>query len=154
MSTLRILDRVPSARVVCSAQLPKHRLKFHKKGRDHSAKCDAEYSNDAQDYLLGVVFDIAIADKSVLDRQEGLGNGYEEKLVSVFTEDGTCLTAMTYYATHIDPALKPYAWYKEHVLRGAREHGLPAEYIQIIAAVEVMPDPDQSRHEKELSIYR
>ena len=154
MSIPRLTERVPSAHAVAVARLQKHRLKFHKKGKDNSGKGDAECTNDKNDVVYGVVFEIAASEKPELDRHEGLSNGYEEKSVSICTRDGKELIAFTYYATNIEPELKPYEWYKEHVIRGAREHGLPADYINILLAVEVMPDPDQSRHERELAIYR
>ena len=154
MSTPRLTDRVPSARAVAVARLHKHKLKFHKKSKDDSGKCDAECTNEEKDVVYGVVFEIAASEKPELDRKEGLKNGYDEKCVLIYTQDGEELNAVTYYATSIDPKLKPYEWYKEHVVRGAREHGLPAEYINTISAVETLPDPDKSRHARELSIYR
>jgi cation transport regulator ChaC len=154
MSTPRLKERVPSARAIAVARLHKHRLKFHKKSKDNSGKCDAECTNDEKDVVYGVVFEIAASEKPELDKHEGLKNGYEEKSVSVNTDDGKELKAVTYYATNVDSKLKPYEWYKEHVIRGAHEHGLPAKYISTISAVEAMPDPDKSRHERELSIYR
>jgi len=154
MSTPRLRARVPSARPLAVAQLPAHRLMFHKKGSDDSAKCDAAWTNDQGDAVCGTVFEIAASEKPELDRHEGLRNGYEDKPVSVFTADGWTLDAYAYYATHIDAALKPYEWYKEHVVRGALEHGLPMAYSRIISAVEAIPDPDLSRHRRELSIYR
>lgn len=153
MSTPRLMDRVPLARAVAVGQLQKHRLRFHKKSKDNSGKCDAECTNNENDVVYGVVFEIATSEKPELDRKEGLGNGYKEKTVSVYAQDGRELEAVTYYATSTDPKLKPYEWYKEHVVRGAREHGLPAEYVNTIEAAEAMLDPDYSRHEKELSIY-
>lgn len=154
MSTPRLTDRVPSARAVTVARLHKHKLKFHKKSKYGSGKCDAEFTNDAEDVVYGVVFQISAAEKPELDRKEGLRNGYEEKNVSVIAQNGETLDAVTYYATSTDSSLKPYDWYKEHVIRGAREHGLPPEYIATIDAINSMPDPDNKRHEKELSIYR
>jgi len=153
MSTPRLRARVPSASAVTVARLDKHILKFHKKGKDQSGKCDVAYTNNETDVVFGVVFEIAESEKPVLDKHEGLKIGYEEKSVAVFTEDGKELEAFSYYATNIDPSLNPYAWYREHVIRGAHEHGLPAEYTSIISAVASMPDLDQIRHEKELSIY-
>lgn len=153
MSTPRLTNRVPSARVVSIAQLRLHRLKFHKKSRDGSGKCDVEYTSNANDLVYGVVFQISASEKKELDRKEGLGNGYKEKTVSVITQNGEILETVTYYATSIDSTLKPYDWYKEHVLRGAREHGLPPGYIASIEAVNAIADPDKSRYEKELSIY-
>jgi hypothetical protein len=64
------------------------------------------------------------------------------------------LEAFTYYATNIDPDLKPLDWYKEHVIRGARENELPIEYIRTIEAVDFVEDSDVERHDEELSIYR
>lgn len=153
MSTPRIRSRVSSARIMTGVRLYRHRLKFHKRSRDNSGKCDAEFTNNENDIVHGVVFEIAVAEKPVLDSYEGLGIGYREQRVSVYTGEGDRLDAFTYLAINIDPELKPYEWYKEHVIRGAREHGLPADYIHAITAIESVPDPDSFRHELELSIY-
>ena len=59
-----------------------------------------------------------------------------------------------YYATDIDPSLRPYHWYKRHVLIGARENNLPAEYIEHIEAIEAIDDPDKQRCSREIAIYR
>jgi len=153
MSTRRLAARTPSARRVCTARLDGHRLRFHKKGRDGSAKCDAEQSKDGDGYVYGVVFEIAVAEKGILDEHEGLGRGYGEKLVSVVTGPGHPLAALTYFATHIDSDLRPYHWYKEHVVRGASEHNLPSDYIRAIQAVDSIADSDVQKHQEELSIY-
>lgn len=154
MSTPRLTDRVHSARAVTIAQLHKHKLKFHKKSKkDGSAKCDAEYTNNVKDVVYGVVFQILASEKPELDKQEGKGAGYEEKIVSVITQNGETLDVVTYYATNIDPLIMPYDWYKEHVIRGARENGLPSEYIATIDAINSIPDPNTERHKRELSIY-
>ncbi len=153
MSTPRLRARVPSARAVSLAWLTGHRLRFHKQGRDASGKCDAEYTGNAADVVHGVLFEIAAADKPALDGAEGTGQGYDEKPVVVRTDDGREVPAFTYLATRTDSRLKPYAWYKAHVLRGAREHGLPAHYVATIQAVEAVPDPDSSRSDRELSVY-
>ena len=153
MSSLRLKDRISSARAITAGRLEKHRLCFHKLSTDKSGKCDAEFTNNEKDIVYGIIFEIATSDKSELDKKEGLGKGYEEKHVSVYSVDGEELNAVTYYATKIDPNLKPYEWYKEHVIRGAREHGLPEEYIKAIERVEAISDSDKARHEKELFIY-
>ena len=119
MSTPRIASRLGFVRKIAVASLVEHRLQFHKRSDDGSAKCDILLTDNAEDRVIGVVFNIALAEKRVLDRYEGLGFGYEEKMVRLRTTDGTTLEATTYYATRIDPGLKPYAWYREHVARGA-----------------------------------
>jgi gamma-glutamylcyclotransferase len=154
MSTPRLARRIPSARAVAVASLQEHELRFHKvSGKDGSAKCDIVPTGKKSDFVHGVVFRIEAAEKPELDRQEGLGNGYEGKRVRVLTRDGETLEAATYYATRTRPGLKPYGWYKEHVLRGAREHGLPVAYVHAIERVDAVLDPDSARHARELSIY-
>ncbi|WP_350034983.1 gamma-glutamylcyclotransferase [Marinobacter salarius] len=102
--------------------------------------------------MTGVVYEIDDSEKPDLDRHEALGFGYDEKQVELKTEQGT-LRAWMYYATRINNSLKPFHWYKDHVLIGARENGLPADYIAQIEAVESIDDPKPERHARELSIY-
>jgi hypothetical protein len=128
-------------------------LRFHKQSVDGSAKCDIELTNVPGDVVHGVVFQLLAVEKTLLDEKEGLGKGYEEKRVSVMADNGETFEAVTYYAINIDASLRPYHWYLEHVLRGAREHRLPLDYIHAIEAVDTVTDPDQNRHIKELSIY-
>lgn len=138
---------------MCSAWLTGHSLCFHKKGADGSAKCDIRYTGDNVDIVHGVLFEISAKDKSILDGYEGLGHGYDEKRVETIRPDGEVIIAATYYATRIDTSLKPYHWYKEHVLRGAREHSLPENHIAAIEAVDSITDPNHDNHLFELSIY-
>ena len=154
MSTPRISRRISSAAVLSTAYLPGHILRFHKKSVDGSAKCDIEHTRTPADIVHGVVFRISRKEKHVLDHYEGLGNGYEDKQVTIYLDGGEPVAVTTYYATHIDASLKPYHWYKEHVLRGAREHALPAGHIRAIEAVESIADPNAANHAAELSIYR
>ncbi|MDZ7662079.1 gamma-glutamylcyclotransferase family protein [Thiohalophilus sp.] len=155
MSTRRIQARAPSATKLNTARLEGHRLAFHKiSDNDDTAKCDACETGDETDCVHGVVFTLSEQDKPALDRAEGLGRGYAEKVVRVSLTDGDVVEAITYYAIRIDPGLKPLDWYKSHVLRGAREHGLPEAYIRAIETVEHIEDCDGERRERELAIYR
>ena len=155
MSTRRLQERIPSARKLCVAELGAHRLLFHKISRvDGSAKCDALYTGNGNDCVVGVVYELQEPDKAALDNIEGSGHGYREKQVLICNTGGENLTAFTYYATEINASLRPYSWYKEHVLAGAREHNLPQEYIAGINKVVSVDDPDQNRHEEEMAIYR
>ena len=154
MSPKRLLQRVPSAVVIGVAILPGHRLAFHKVGRDGSAKCDAALTNAAADRVHGVIYRIDSGHKLGLDAREGLGCGYEQKTVEVQLRDHRQSSAFLYYATHIDASLRPFTWYREHVLRGAREHALPGHYIAAIHAVDAVDDPDPERHKLETAIYR
>ncbi|MFC1844254.1 gamma-glutamylcyclotransferase family protein [Thermodesulfobacteriota bacterium] len=153
MSSLRLLERAPSATFLSIATLKEYRLLFHKKSKDGSGKCDAEDTAEQNDYVMGVVFAMSAADKEELDRKECHGFGYKEKTVTVTLENGDRIEASTYFAVETDASLTPYSWYKEHVLRGARENNLPHEYISNIEEIESLPDPDMDRHTRELAIY-
>ncbi len=154
MATHRLLQRLPGARHIDIGILTRHQLSFRKKDdAGLSAKCDIELTGDAGDEVIGIIYNISNADKQTLDQIEGLGRGYDEKLVEIRTPLGQVLSAVTYYAIEIDHSLIPYHWYKQHVLRGAIEHGLPVEYISKIESIESQEDPDQQRSHRELSIY-
>lgn len=149
MSLRRLQARVPTARRLGVAVLPQHALRFHKAGRDGSAKCDAFHTADMADAIHGVLFDIDSAGKAVLDQVEGLGAGYDEKLVTL-----ACGTAaFTYVATHIDETLLPFHWYKQHVLVGALEARLPADYVSLIERHPATDDPETVRHAREIAIH-
>lgn len=153
LSVARLQQRVPSCRLITTGLLRCHCLVFHKIGRDGSAKCDAYYTGKQQDYTFGAVYKIDPSHKSRLDQAEGLGNGYETKHVTVQTETGAEISSFLYSATAIDPTIKPFHWYKEHVLRGMCEHDFPPHYLAGAEAVESIIDNDIARTERELQIY-
>lgn len=53
----------------------------------------------------------------------------------------------TYVAdeTAVDESLRPYSWYNEFVVKEARQHPLPDEYIAQLEIVEADADPDAER---------
>lgn len=149
----RLKGRVPSARVVTVASLAGYALKFHKRSRlDGSGKADAYKTDRASDVVWGVVYEIDPTEKPNLDKAEGLGAGYDEKAVTVKSADGTDIVALVYVATDIDPDLVPYGWYKAHVVRGARQHGLPEEYVKRIEMQASSDDLKQDRVRRERSV--
>ncbi len=154
MSLSRLRERVPSAEILGCFTLNNHDLRFHKSSKDGSGKCDAFFTSDSDSVIYGVLFRIDPAEKSALDRAEGLGYGYETKEVTVTARDGTSVTAITYVATKIDKNLKPYSWYVNHVLIGAKESSLPQDYIDSrITSVEAVEDYDRDRDAKQRAIY-
>jgi len=153
MSSRRLRQRVPSARPAGTAALAGHRLAWHKKGRDGSGKCDIHLT-DGDDLVYGVVYRIDPADKPRLDRAEGLGWGYQQKDIPVrLLRASETLIAFTYYAIRVDPAYIPYDWYRDHVLIGAREHGLPEPYIRQLENVPAFEDPDRRRERSERDVH-
>lgn len=136
MSIERLSDRAQSAKLVTVAILDKHELKFHKVSKDGSGKCDAAETHQDDHSVIGVVFEISSElEEGKLDLKEG--SGYKKKIVEVKPiKGGEPIKAIMYYAIDTDSTLKPYREYKEHVLRGAKENGLPDEYIKKIASIE------------------
>ena len=83
MSTSRMLKRVPSAEVITVGSLNNHKLKFHKVSKDGSSKCNIFETLVSTDVVYGVIYEINESEKASLDHAEGLGLGYEQKLVKV-----------------------------------------------------------------------
>jgi len=149
---LQAKKRCPSAKPMGMTELRGHALKWHKQSKDGSGKCDiVEATGDPQAFVLGVLYEIAPEEKDALDRAEGLGHGYEEIDIKVL-RDGALLTAKAYRATNVDPALKPYIWYRSLVVAGAREHELSPDYITRLEAVPACDDPDRARHEENMRL--
>ncbi len=153
LSSARLLQRLPLAEVHCVATLGGHRLCWRKNGRDQSGKCDIHQTGDHADLVYGVVYQVSAEDRVRLDEIETHGFGYERREVAVQTLDGRLLDVFTYYAIDINYTQQPYHWYKEHVLRGALEHGFPPHYVEEIRAMPSIDDRDGERHRRELAIY-
>ncbi len=153
LATHRLLRRIPEAQLHHVATLNRHRLVWHKNDSGQSGKCDIQETGNHADQVYGVVYQISQTDKEALDYYEGHGFGYLSKHIDIMTLSGDSLQALTYYAIDIDIIQQPYHWYKEHVLRGAREHNFPADYIAMIEAQESIDDHDEERVQHELEIY-
>ena len=71
------------------------------------------------------------AERAKLDEVEGVGDGYEHSIVTVINEKGRRQKVLAYLAAteYIDDSLNPSGKYKDQVLAGASEHGLPSEYV-------------------------
>lgn len=144
----RLARRVPSSRILDTAVLEGWSLRFHKRGEDGSGKCDVVRAAGAGDRVHGAVYRMDAREQECLDAAEG--PGYEPLRLRL---DGHG-TVFLYVALpcHIDGGLKPFSWYKSLVLHGARHHALPEPYVQRIAEVEAVPDPDPERHARHRAI--
>ena len=155
---LRVDCRAPSAEVIGPAVLNGYRVTFHKCSTDGSGKCTIEKSESHKVY--GVLFKINTEDKCKLDKAEGAGpnGGYtkENFKVELCNAKGKeCKNVKTYVAkcNYIDRTLKPYTWYKQHVLVGAIEQKLPPCYIDYLMGIEAKEHCDKEKEKCELSIY-
>ncbi len=145
---LRLLQRVRSVKLLGIVRLPERTVIFHKRSVDHSAKCDL-VEESALVSAYGALYTFLASERAALDAAEGFGAGYSESYLEVSLQ-GRSYEPFFYTAssTHIDPDLRPYHWYKALVLAGARYHHFPSVYINKLAAVESISDPDPLRAKK------
>jgi gamma-glutamylcyclotransferase (GGCT)/AIG2-like uncharacterized protein YtfP len=153
VARLRHPARAPHAELVETATLAGHRLLFHKRGRDGSAKADAfaVAAGEAAAVVHGVLYRITAGCRDGLDRVEGVGRGYRAVEIEVKTASGAGREALTYLAEppHIEPGLLPFDWYRDLVLAGALENRLAAAYVRRIEAVRVAMDTSPQRAARE-----
>lgn len=138
VSRIREAKRAPGAQFLGVAVLRDHGLRWHKRGKDGSGKCDVVSA--AGETVYGVLFSIPPAERMGLDKEEGLGSHYRAVEVSVLQE-GKEVVAFAYVALpdKIKPGLRPTKEYKGFVVNGAKEHFLPEDYV---AALESTPTHD------------
>ncbi len=142
LRTRRLAARTGEAVPRGRATLPGHVLRFHKISTDGTGKANAHATGQPGDRVIGALFEVTAGGRAELDKSEG---GYERVVVRVEREDGTPVDAFTYLAKRerIDDGLRPSAAYRETVLDGALEQGLPADYIdRILRLVPVVDLPE------------
>lgn len=141
----RMQARVPSARVLVRGHLDKHDLLFHKRGCDGSGKCNILHTGRHTDRVHGCIYTMSAAERPQLDAVEV--PDYQAVPVDVTTAGGA-IRAFTYLAPPetVDDSLVPFDWYLALVVVGARQHGLPEDYVARLATVAAVADPDPERN--------
>ena len=140
-------SRAPSAVACGVAEVRGFVVRFHKIGRDGSGKCTL-IDAGAEVAAYGVLYEVAEADGERLDRVEGVHTGgYARRAVQLRLSDGRTTEAMTYVAgdEYVDATRLPFDWYRDLVVAGAIEHGLPAGYVEELEQVPAASDPDVAR---------
>ena len=143
---LQAADRCPDAKVISTGHILEHALKFNKRSADGSGKANACRTGEPTDIVYGVLFEFGGASRSQLAKAEGVGKGYQECGVNVILKDRK-VTAISFLADPdaMQDGLKPYDWYLDMLVAGAREHNLPVEYIEALAQTEFLKDMDENR---------
>jgi gamma-glutamylcyclotransferase (GGCT)/AIG2-like uncharacterized protein YtfP len=136
----RMRERVPSARREAVAFLDHHRLVCNKRGSDGSAK--ANLVPAAGHRVWGVLYRIEGAELPLLDQLE---SGYARVVVEVRTASGEARLASTYRSDRITEDPVPFDWYRGMILEGAREQGLPEQYLALLEALPAKPDGQARR---------
>ena len=144
----RLKSLAPSSKRLHIATLPEYRLAFDKVSSDGSGKCHIKKTGVQTDVVYGALYMLEAKDWPALDARE---IGYRRVEVKVTTSDGDCI-ATTYVAETVDASLKPFDWYVGYVIAGAKEIGLPADYLDQINAIEMQEDTDLERSAKHKAV--
>ena len=121
----RLRARAPSARVVDAARLAGFALTLDKRSLDGSGKVNL--ARDASAHVWGVVFELAEPELAGLD---GFEPGYARIAVPVTLRGGGAREAQTYLCEQREDGLCAAPAYLALILAGAREHQLPADWIE------------------------
>ncbi|MDX1946036.1 MAG: gamma-glutamylcyclotransferase family protein [Pirellulaceae bacterium] len=115
------------------ARLPNYRLTFNMLGEDGQVYANIVTPGDG---VVGVIYRCGREALEKLDRFE---RGYERQKVLVIDGQGLQWGAMAYLARphRVTSPGRPSAEYLQKILTGAREHGLPEEYVQAIETLAV-----------------
>jgi len=140
-------ERCPESRIVGLALLRDHRLTFPLHSEPWGGGADGlEHAHGG--LVWGVLYELSETDLGSLDRYEGWKgpgdhhNLYDRDMVTVEltrADDGSVprrVRATTYFARTLNPT-PPSRRYMDTLIRGARYHRLPPEYVEWLESVEV-----------------
>jgi gamma-glutamylcyclotransferase len=92
------------------------------------------------------VFKLSQGQFVILDQFEGCGRGYESFWLDLLVDgrEQAVLTYLTPSHWRLDNG-RPYDWYRDLVLAGARFHQFPPDVIERLETMPAQPDPDRQR---------
>ncbi|MCZ4273542.1 gamma-glutamylcyclotransferase family protein [Maritalea porphyrae] len=152
----RLQNRCASAKPVAIASVSGHAINYGMVADDDhgaSGKMAMFRTENGNDQVHGVVYEMAISEAPVLDKFEGLDwdrpmKYTREPNLLVETPTGEKLQTVTYMVEpHPNPP-HPYHWYWALCLSGAIENGLPLHHQEMLAQHPYMPDPHEVREGK------
>merc|ERR1711990_1151446 len=125
----------PSAVFKAIARLPAHRLEFNYFSRRWQGAAATIVEADNEE-VWGVLWELSIEHLTTLDAQEGVPTVYNRKTVTVEVDGGE-EEAFTYFLVKpVEEDRRPSAVYLDVIVRGAKENGLPEEYIEKLQSIE------------------
>jgi cation transport regulator ChaC len=99
----------------------------------------ANIISDKEKEVIGVLYKLTDKQLLILDDYEGvLSNQYKRDSVNVRDEKKQSIKAITYIATDCGSVLKPYRWYLDYLIRGAKQHNFPEEYQKMLQDLETV----------------
>jgi gamma-glutamylcyclotransferase (GGCT)/AIG2-like uncharacterized protein YtfP len=133
MGTAAMSEARPGHRCLGAAELPEHRLAFTRRSlRTGSGVADVLPAPGER--VWGALYELDAAGLAAIDAKEGRGWAYERRTVHVLLA-GARLAAFAYAVISPDAAhVQPSREYLQALLAGARERGLPADYVAALGA--------------------
>ncbi|MFT7162989.1 MAG: gamma-glutamylcyclotransferase [Bacteroidia bacterium] len=149
----RIINRTKSAIVIDTHRLNGFKIVFNKKSADGSAKANIVETKDISDFVWGVIHKIGITEKSILDKYEGLGNGYDyiNFILSIEGEEKMIHSYIARSEQFLEEG-KPYDWYLNFVIAGTIENNFPENYVNDLKLVESKKDLNEKRAKQNLAV--
>jgi gamma-glutamylcyclotransferase len=129
MSTKRLQARIPEARAIGRGRLHGWVMLCNKSGLDGSAKANIEAAEGS--LVWGVIFCLPESRLPVLDEYEG---GYHRHPVEVLDDGERPYRCATYSSQRTTNDQRLNSSYRQHMVDGAQEHGLPANYVHQLAS--------------------
>jgi gamma-glutamylcyclotransferase (GGCT)/AIG2-like uncharacterized protein YtfP len=123
----------PASRFLKTASLPGFRFVYD----GFSVTWDGAVANIVKsdtDAVWGVLYEVTERDRLTLDAFEGYPRDYDHRDVEVRDRDGNVRRAVTYFRTGRAPG-PPHPDYERIVIDGAKESGLPEDYIDRVLRV-------------------
>lgn len=132
MSSERLRARVGPAVSLGAVRIDHYDLAFNKPGSDGTGKANLVPRTGEQAW--GVAWELDDSSWTTLDRFEPR---YERALFRLETASGASLeaTAYVFEGPADSPHIAPAAAYVQHLVAGAIEHALPADYVERIRAL-------------------
>jgi gamma-glutamylcyclotransferase len=151
MEQLRSRGVEPLSAVV--AKLPDHRISFHGYSRTWDGAVETVV-RDSGGEVWGVIYELTLWDADRLDtwqdvRLDGTG-AYFLFPAEVIDTEGKKRAVLLYKKDVLGAEGKPSREYMDFIIRGALEHGLPADYIDSLRRTETkkaeyeVPRPEKS----------
>jgi gamma-glutamylcyclotransferase (GGCT)/AIG2-like uncharacterized protein YtfP len=129
----RFRRRCPGATVLGRARLADYRLAFTRYSRAEKGGV-ADIVAEPGASVWGVLYEIDESSFRELDQYEGAPRAYRRETMPVIDEGGSEREAVVYVANKTGD-FAPSRAYLAQITRGAREHGLPEDYVQDVEAV-------------------
>jgi gamma-glutamylcyclotransferase len=149
----RLRERIGDVELAGVVELPGWRLCFDKRGDDGSAKANLRPVPGSNHVAWAAAYRVQPEQWPALDRFEGCGGGYETFRFDVCLGDAV-MPALAYLTpSHwTTESMRPFDWYRELIVAGARFLDLPKEYVDMVSACPVTADPDQERRLARLAL--